>query len=194
MGDVTQLLHAAAEGRKDAFDEAIAIVYDDLERLARKHARRVYGARLDDVTLEPAALVNETFMRLARQHAEFRNRVHLFAIATRVMVRALLDYERARLSRKRGGGQVRVTLTGISPSDPGPQATTVTAIAQALDRLEQLDPRKAQVMRLRTFWGFTNAEVAEILQVSTPTIERDWRFSKSWLADVLDGPPTRSGG
>jgi RNA polymerase sigma factor (TIGR02999 family) len=181
---VTKLLEEAAEGRQGAFEEAIALVYDELKRVAGKHVRRAYGARTDDVTLEPEALVHEAFLKLLDQREPFRNRAQLLAIASRVMLRALVDYQRARGAARRGGGQVRVTLSGLERSD-GPSLATASDLASALDRLDEQDARKAEVVKLRILWGLTNPEIARTLDISVPTVEREWRFARAWLANEL---------
>jgi RNA polymerase sigma factor (TIGR02999 family) len=185
--DITQLLQEAADGRKGALDDVMTVVYADLERLAGKHMRREFGAEFDALTLEPAALVNETFLKLVQQRNEFENRGQFFAIATKLMLRALVDYHRAREAKKRGGGQVRVTLTGVADAAASEPSTTIPALVEALERLEVLDERKAEVVKLRIIWGFEVAEIADILGVSVPTVKRDWRFSRNWIADALLG-------
>ena len=181
---VTELLEQAAEGKAGAFEDAIGLVYDELKQIAEKHVRRAYGSRAGEVTLEPTALVHETFFKLLEQRKPYQNRAQLLAIASRVMLRALVDYQRARGAERRGGGLVRVTLSGLGEPDR-PSLTTASALAEALDRLEERDPRKAEVVRFRTVLGFTNAEIAKSLGVSVPTIEREWRFARAWLANVL---------
>ncbi len=186
--DITQLLQEAAEGRGGALDEVMAVVYADLERLAGKHMRQEFGSEVEALTLEPAALVNETFLKLVQQRNEFKNRGQFFAIATKLMLRALVDYHRAREAKKRGGGHVRVTLTGVAVAASPEPSTTIPALVEALEKLEALDKRKAEVVKLRVIWGFELAEIADILCVSVPTVKRDWRFSRNWLADALLGP------
>ena len=185
--DITQLLQEAADGREGALDDVMSVVYADLERLAGKHMRREFGAEFDALTLEPAALVNETFLKLVQQRNEFENRGQFFAIATKLMLRALVDYHRSREAKKRGGGQVRVTLTGVADAASSDASTTIPALVEALEHLETLDERKAEVVKLRIIWGFEVAEIADILGVSVPTVKRDWRFSRNWLADALLG-------
>jgi DNA-directed RNA polymerase specialized sigma24 family protein len=124
--EITSLLEEIANGREGAFDEIMVRVYGDLERLAEKHMRRQFGAGMDRVTLEPAGLVHEMFLRLVRQRNRYANRAQFFAIATKLMLRSLVDYRRAREAKKRGGGEFRVTLTGIAAADPaGPSAEPV---------------------------------------------------------------------
>lgn len=183
-GQITMLLQKAADGDRDALEQAVGLVHGDLERIARKHVRRAYGARSEEVTLEPSALVNETFLKLVKQRNPYRNREQFFAVATRVMLRALIDYERSRHAQRRGGEMIRVTLTGIKGPD-GPTLTTAVALADSLEKLEQLDRRKADVVKLRELWGFTMEEIAEMLDVSLRSVNRDWQFARAWLSAQL---------
>ena len=182
--DITRLLRLAADGDGRALDEVAAWAYADLERLAASRMRRRYRGRVGDATLEPAALVNETFVRLLEHPVGFESRGHFLAFASRVMLSALADYERRRRARKRGGDRARITLTGLV--DPN-EEVRLGHFEEALQQLQALDPRKADVVRLRVLWGATLGEAARLLEVSVPTVERDWRFARLWLADRL-GP------
>jgi RNA polymerase sigma factor (TIGR02999 family) len=183
-GDITRLLGRAAEGDRNALDALTERVYADLEKVAGRRMRERFGPDLAGLTLEPSALVNETFLKLLSRRVEFENRRHFFAFATRVMLRALIDYQRARGAVKRGGDRVRVTLSGLGAHDETvlPEAE---AVSSCLEELEQLDPRKAEVVALKVFWGLQAVEIADTLQVSTRTVERDWRFARSWLRERL---------
>jgi RNA polymerase sigma factor (TIGR02999 family) len=152
-----------------------------LERVAAARMRRNFGRELVGVTLEPAALVNETVLKLIEHPRSFENRRHFYAYATRVMLRVLIDYQRRRAAEKRGGDRVRVTLSALS-SSPEPAVTSAVELAEVLDRLAALDERKAEVVQLRVFWGLELKEIASTLGVSTATVDRDWRFARRWLA------------
>ncbi len=187
-GDITLLLREVAEGREGALNELMDLVYADLERIALSQLSRRYGPRANDVTIEPAALVNESFLRLIKQRNAYDNRGHFFAIATRVMLRVLCDYQRHRLAERRGGRGKRITL----PLDgrPGPErrsgqatAIEVEGLVKALERLEALDARQAEVVKLRVVWGLEVVEIAGALDMSPSTVKRDWRFAKAWLMD-----------
>ncbi|HVS04047.1 MAG TPA: ECF-type sigma factor [Thermoanaerobaculia bacterium] len=183
-GRLTGLLQAAAAGDAAAYAEVATLTYAELERVAESRLRRDFGPGWRAVTLEPAALVNETFLRLLRSGEAFANRRHFFAFACKVMATVLLDYHRRRGADKRGGDHLRVTLSGLPAAGDEPGVAIPAALA-ALDELETLDPRKAEVARLRLFWDASVAEIAEIVQVSVPTVERDWRFARVWLAERL---------
>ena len=181
---VTRWLQEAAAGDAAAGERIAAWAYAELEALAARRLRRELGAR--EVTLEPAALVNETFQRVLRHPVAFANRRHFFAFVNKVMLRVLIDYQRARRAEKRGA-DVRVALEGVSPSED-PVAIDALALDQALDRLETLDPRKAEVARLRVLWGMRTDEVAEVIGISEQSVRRDWRFVRLWLAEELALP------
>lgn len=183
-GEITRLFEAAANGDESAFDAIVARVYGELEDLAGRQMRHRFGG-LSGLTLEPAALVNETLLRVLRQPRSFANRRHFFAFCSRVMRRVLVDYQRSRGRQKRGGGMLKVTLTELSATPSDPVAANAGDVVEALERLEHLDPRKAEVVQLRVFWGLEMNEIAATLEVSLATIERDWRFSRSWLAKEL---------
>ncbi len=179
------LLGDVEDGRDGAMDRLMEAVYGDLERVAQRHMAQRFGPDLPGVTLEPAALVNESFLRLIRQRTSYQNRRHFFAIATKVMLRVLTDYQRGRRAERRGGDRQRVTLPLEGPV-AGAAGTAgdieVEGLSRALDRLDSLDQRKADVVRLRVVWGLEMAQVAEALGISLATVERDWAFSKAWLA------------
>lgn len=179
---ITELLQSAASGDQHAVDLVVERVYAELERLAESKLRRRYGRELAGATLEPAALVNETLFKILRRDLEFSNRRHLFAFANRVMTSVLLDYERRKHAVKRGGADLKVSLSGLGEEE---QAVQSARLAETLEQLAELDARKAEVAKLRIFWGFDHKEVAKTLEVSSKTVERDWRFAKAWLGSRL---------
>lgn len=180
------LLQRADAGEPGAMDALMEAVYLDLERIAAGKMRQQFGPDLAGVTLEPAALVNETFLKLVDQSYRFANRRHYFALATQVMLRVLLDYHRRRGASKRGGDQVRLTLTGLGEESGGGADVEVQDIADAIAKLEALDATRAEVVKLKVIWGFTTAEIAKTLELSTATVERYWRFARAWLAGELE--------
>lgn len=191
VGEITLLLREADAGREGALDELAAVVYADLERMAHSYLRKQFGDRARSITLDTSALVNESFLKLIRQRARFDNRGHFFAIATRMMLRVLVDYRRRRAAAKRGGADTHITLVlddhqieGRAPA-PGMDLIEVEHLAMAFDKLEALSPRKADVVRMRVIWGLDLGQIAESLDVSPSTVDRDWRFSKAWLAEEV---------
>ncbi|NGX17038.1 ECF-type sigma factor [Wenzhouxiangella sp. XN24] len=182
---ITRLPEQPHDGEPGALDQAMALLYRDLHGVAVRVLRDRYGRGLPGATLEPAALVNETYLGLLRQRSGYRNRRHFIAIASRVMLRVLADHERGKKRQKRGGDQLRVTFTGVAEELVTVDTTTIDEFAAALDRLEALDERSAEVARLHFVWGCGLEEVATLLGLSTRTIERDVRFARAWLAEAL---------
>lgn len=180
---VTQWLQEAAAGDPKATERLASWAYSELESLAARRMQREFGR--SDVTLEPAALVNETFVKLLQQPTLFENRRHYLAFVSKVMLRVLKDYQRARRAKKRGGDRVSVTLAGVRDEEAA-VPIDVLALEQAFHRLEALDARKAEVARLRSLWGMSMMEIAETLEVSEVTVRRDWRFARTWLAEALE--------
>jgi RNA polymerase sigma factor (TIGR02999 family) len=181
---VTVVLGRARNGEQGARDELIALIYDELRRVASGMMRRERASH----TLSPTAVVHEAVIRLLGEavfdHAADRN--FLFASAARAMREVLIDHARRRGAGRRGGGQRRVALDSVVDYFEE-QGLDVVAIHEALDRLAELDSRQAQVMTLRYFAGMTVQEVAEALGVSIVTVERDWRVARAWLAGQLGG-------
>ncbi|GJG85033.1 hypothetical protein tb265_02140 [Gemmatimonadetes bacterium T265] len=179
-GDVTGYLQAAQGGDPAAHDALYARVYGDLRRLAR----RVRAGRAGE-TLCTAALVHEAYAKIrpAAGHV-WEDRHHFFGIAARAMRDVIVEAARRRRAAKRGGGGVFVTLGAADAAQPA-RADEVVALDEALTRLAALDPRRARVVEFRFFAGLTAAESAEVLGVSVPTVERDWRAARAWLAQAL---------
>lgn len=191
--DVTFLLQRLNAGARDGQDRLMEAVYDQLRAIAQRHMDRQFGPGQPGVTLQPTALVNETWMKLIKQRRKYDNRGQFFAIATKLMIRVLMDYHRRRKADKRGGGDIRVSLDvdrhqpEAPPTDDEPELPDLMA---ALDRLATLDARKAEVVKLRVFWGLTIGEVAESLGVGRATVDRDWSFSRAWLKnEIADSEP-----
>jgi RNA polymerase sigma-70 factor (ECF subfamily) len=174
--DVTRLLINWGNGDQAALDELIPLVYDELRRLAGRYMRR----ESQDHTLQTSALVNEAYMRLVDQKSvQWQNRAQFFGVAAQLMRRILVDHARTRSRAKRGGGIQMVLLTDQSVMSN--EAAEVVALDEALRNLAEMDPRKSQIVEMKFFGGLTNDEVAEVLKVTSRTIEREWRKAKAWL-------------
>lgn len=183
--DITPLLERAQTGDAGAMDEVARRVHADLLRLARKLiAREPRGGR-GPLTLDTSALVNETFIKLLQQRGRWKNREHFFAIATRAMVRVLLDYHRARGRGKREGRAIRVSLGALGVKEAVAPSLAIPDLQSMLEALETADTRAARVARLRIFWGLENDEIADVLGVSRSTVDRDWRFASAWIKSRL---------
>jgi len=183
--DVTGLLLAWGRGDRSAADELMPAVYEELRRQAERAMRRE-GL---EHTLQPTALVHESYLRLVDQRrVAWRNRAHFFAIAATVMRRILVDHARARLTAKRGGGAAPITLAGVEGGDGAAEAEVdLLALHDALDRLASLDPEQARLVELRYFGGLTIEETADALGVSPATVKREWALARAWLRRELEG-------
>jgi RNA polymerase sigma-70 factor, ECF subfamily len=175
--DVTSLLADLTAGRPGAASQLAVAVYPELRRLARNYLRR---ERIGH-TLQPTALVNEAFIRLFGSNAiNWQNRPQFFAIAANQMRRILIDYARQAQAGKRGGKNVKVTLTEASNIAES-RDEDVLVVHEALERLEALNPRAGRIVELRYFGGLGEEETAQVLEISPATARRDWRFARAWL-------------
>jgi RNA polymerase sigma factor (TIGR02999 family) len=185
---ITQLLHAWNEGDPGAIEELFPIVYDELHRLAERY---MAGERPEH-TLQTTELVNEAYVRLVDSaHANWADRTHFFGVCAQVMRRILVDWARSRQAHKRGSGVRPLDLKEAFPEEAPGAAThsgmDLVAIDDALNSLSAVDSRKAQVVEMRFFGGLSVKETAEILKISPETVQRDWKFAKSWLRRELNG-------
>jgi RNA polymerase sigma factor (TIGR02999 family) len=174
--DVSVLLRAWSGGDETALERLTPIVYQELRRLAHRQMRREDAQH----TLQTTALVNEAYLRLMDQHRmRWEDRAHFFAVSAQLMRRILIDYAR-RNNQSRGAGFQHVSLEEIgvlaNAEDPN-----LIALDDALNTLQQFDPRKAKVVELRFFGGLSVEETAEVLRVSPITVMRDWTNAKAWL-------------
>jgi RNA polymerase sigma factor (TIGR02999 family) len=162
------------------------LLYEELRRLAR---RRLRGERPDH-TLQPTALVHEVYLRLLNQHAaDWTNRAQVLGLAATMMRRILVNHARERKAAKRGGGKrITLSLAGTLPvEDREAPVVDILDLHEALDRLALIDARKSRVVELKFFGGMTTEEMAEVLQVSPATVEREWSFARAWLyAETAD--------
>ena len=186
---ITWLLERAVDGDEGALDELMRTVYADLERIAKGRLRERFGHGGAGLTLEPSALVHETFLRLEQRSYTYENRRRYFALASQVMLSVINDYYRNRKAAKRGGDAIRVTLSGLAEEGHAAPAPAILDLTAALEELEELNPYQAEVVKLRSLWGYKVREIAEITGTSIATVERAWRFAKNWLADELDFEP-----
>jgi RNA polymerase sigma factor (TIGR02999 family) len=181
--DVTGLLIAVREGHKDAADLLVQAVYEDLRSKAAAFLRRERPGH----TLQPTALVHETYLRLVDQkRVVWQNRAHFLGIAAEMMRRILVDHARNRKAQKRGGSRTRVTLDEALASS-GPRSLDLVALDDALNELAALDPRQSRVVELRAFGGLSVEETAEVMEISPATVKRHWSFSRAWLARRMAG-------
>lgn len=186
---VTRLLVEWRGGRRDALDELIPLVHDDLRRIAGGHMRREGRAH----TLQATAVVNEAYLKLVDAEVDWNDRVHFFAVAARLMRRVLVDHAKAKRSEKRGGAAQRVTLEEERLGPPASNGGEIDVVEfdQALKALAKVDERKARVVELHYFGGLNYDEIAEALEISAATVHRDLRLARAWLHRELSGAETR---
>ena len=178
---ITQLLQEWNLGDTQALDRLIPYVYDRLRTLA---LRQVHQEGC--ITLQPTELVHETFLRLTEnQTQQFRDSIHFYGAAAELMRRILIDLSRRRSTLKRGGTLLRIELH--DEIAPAPNEFDFESIDQAMEKLAALDPRQAQIVKLRFFGGLTNPEVADLLHISETTVKRDWVHARAWLLRELSG-------
>lgn len=181
-GEVTLLLESWRAGDPEAFNSLIPLVYDQLHRIALGLMRR----ERTDHTLQPTALLNELYMRLLHQRkVTWNDRAHFFTFTARVMRNILTDHARVHLAQRRGGGfdlPVSPDLAWV-----GSSAEELLDLNSALERLQEIDPRKARLLELRFFLSFTTEESCELLNISHATAERELKFARAWLFRELRG-------
>ncbi|MEM6644837.1 MAG: sigma-70 family RNA polymerase sigma factor [Bacteroidota bacterium] len=175
--DADRLLARLRAGDDAAMEALLPLIYDELKAIARR--RRV--SERPDHTLNTTALVHEAFIKLVDGTRGWNDRLHFMAIAARAMRQILIDYGRARATQKRGGDWVRVPVTLAQALPNQPEADDTEALERALQQLERLSPRQARVVECRYFAGLTIAETAAALDLSEPTVKRDWRAARLWL-------------
>lgn len=182
MADVTQILSQIEEGDGSAAEKLLPLVYDELRKLAAaKMAQENPGQ-----TLQATALVHEAYLRMVGGESvpAYQDRRHFYAIAARAMRRILVDNARKKGSIKHGGGHQRQQLEDLPESLPDEE---LLALHEALDRLREDDPLKAQLVELRYFAGLTGDQAAEVLGISPSTADRHWAFARAWLQAEVRG-------
>jgi RNA polymerase sigma factor (TIGR02999 family) len=181
VNQITLMLEAIGRGDRQASEDLLPLVYQELRRLAAaKMSREMAGQ-----TLQPTELVHEAWLRLAGDEAQnWENRTHFLGAAAEAMRRILVDRARRKSALKHGGGQQRLDIEGLDLV-----ATTaddkVLLIDEALERLRAEDPEKARIVTLKFFGGLTNQEIADHLKIGERTVERQWAFAKAWLVQTI---------
>jgi RNA polymerase sigma-70 factor (ECF subfamily) len=175
--EVTQLLVDWSNGNKAALDQLMPLVYKELRRLASQYLRR----ERHNHTLQSAALVNEAYLRLVDySNLRWQDRAQFFGLAAQLMRRILIDHARSHHYAKRGGGAQRVSLDEAAILSEE-RASDLVALDDALTSLAAVDPRKSHVVELRFFGGLNIEETAEVLKLSSMTVQREWRWAKAYL-------------
>lgn len=183
MSRFTVILDQVQHGDAAAADKLLVFVYDELRRLAAGMMAREPAGQ----TLQPTALVHEAWLRLARENKEqpWAGRAQFFAASAEAMRRILIENARRKSRIKRGGGWQRVQLEGLEIAT-GADDATLLVVNEALEHLEEQDPLKARVVKLRFFAGLTAEEIAPTLGVSVPTVKRHWRFARAWMLEEIE--------
>lgn len=165
--------------------QLVEVVYGELRALAASYMRHQRASH----TLQPTALVNEAFLKIARSTPEaYASRSHFMAVAATAMRQVLINHAEAKNAEKRGGGKAGIPIDpGMAAPDLGIAQVDVLAIEEGLRKLEQLDERKARVVEAKIFGGLSHEEIATVLGVSLSTVEGDWRMAKAWLAKEIRG-------
>jgi RNA polymerase sigma factor (TIGR02999 family) len=175
--DVTTLLLEWSSGKRQAFDELMPLVYQQLRHLAAHQLRH----ERPNHTLHSTALVHEAYLKLIDQRrVQWKDREHFFAVAAQAIRRILVTYARSRNASKRGGGN---TLLAFDESIalPGRKDVDLIRLDEALESLARLDPQQARIIELRYFGGLSIQATAEILEISTSTVNREWGLARAWL-------------
>ena len=175
-GSVTSYLRALSAGNKEALDQLMPLVYDQLHRLAAKCLR----AERPNHTLRATALVNEAYLRLVDANVDWQDRVHFFAISARILRRILVDHAKANRSQKRGGGEEKLQFDEAVMVGPQGEAGVIE-LDLALQRLAEHDRRKSEIIELLCFGGLTYDEAAAALNISPATVHRELKMAKAFL-------------
>ena len=187
LGDVTVLLKALRAGDADAAEKLLPLVYTELHRLAKSYMRR----ERPDHTLQPTALINEAYLRLAKENVDWQSREHFIGLAAHVMRHVLVDYARAHRAEMRGGNQQRVEMRddlAIAPE----RLEEVLQIDEALGRLGKKNARQARVVELRYFGGLSVEQIGDLLGIAPRSVKRDWALARIWLLrELRPGLPSR---
>ncbi|MEW6735204.1 MAG: sigma-70 family RNA polymerase sigma factor [Acidobacteriota bacterium] len=179
--DITELLKLWTEGDQEALARLTAVLYDELRRIARLHMQKERG----DHTLQPTALVNESFLRLVRQKdIKWQSRVHFLAVASQVMRHILVDYARHRTADKRGGSNYKIPLDQVNVAT-NESMIDLVALDEALTGLAKLNPTHGRIVELHYFGGLSIDETAMVLGIAPRTVSHGWLLAKTWLYKEL---------
>jgi len=182
--EITQMLLELTDGNQEVVNQILPHIYDELRRLASSYLRR----ERSNHTLQPTALVHEAYMKLIDQsRVKWQNRAHFFGIAAQVMRRILMDHARKHTAEKRGGEAELLPIEEEILIVSHDKSAELIALDDALQQLSEIDERKAKIVELRYFGGLSIEETAEVLGVSVPTINREWRMAKAWLYSEITG-------
>jgi RNA polymerase sigma factor (TIGR02999 family) len=187
---VTTLLNELNGGGEGAFGRLIVSVYDDLRRVAARRMRREFDGPLAALTEGPTGLVHQAIVKLREQRTQWKDGNHFFAIATRLLGYLISDYKKRRMALKRGRGRRNCghhdLLDAECEADRAEQPHEDLEAVAVIEALHERHPRKAEVVTLRVLGERSMPEIAQMIGISLPTAERDWKFAKAWIRDYLD--------
>ncbi len=179
--DITALVHAAGAGDRDALQSLFSAVYSEIKYLARRQLAAQHNA-----TLDTTGLVHEAYLKLIQPESlVLRDRAHFFAIAAKAMRQIVIDHARRRAADKRGGNAVHVVTDSDLLEPAGLDPETLTRLDSALNQLQALEPRLAELVEQRFFAGLSVEQIAELREVATRTVIRDWRKARAYLFDAV---------
>ncbi len=171
----------AKSGNRNALDELLPLVYDELRRVA---SRQLASERKNH-TLQATALVHEAYLRLIGQHSvDWQNRLHFFSIAAEMMRRILVTHAIAKKAEKRGSGELTISLDDVVTL-PNKKDVDLVSLDETLKELAKFDEQQARIVELKFFGGLTNEEIAEVSGISDSTVKREWRSAKAWLVSRM---------
>ena len=177
QGDISKILSDWSAGKRESADTLLSLVYRELRQIAENYMRK---ERLEH-TLQPTALVHEAYMRLIDiSDIDWQSRAHFFAVSANVMRNILVDYARARVTDKRGGGARHVSLDDVAGLSDAAELD-VLAVDEALKELSKFDDRQSKIVEMRFFGGLTIEETAHVLDISPATVKREWVLARTWL-------------
>ncbi|MCA1624636.1 MAG: sigma-70 family RNA polymerase sigma factor [Acidobacteria bacterium] len=180
--NITRMLHEWSDGKPEALDELMPLVYEELHRQASRYLRR----ERRDHTLQTSALIHEAYLKLVDQrNVRWQNRAHFFAVAAQAMRRILVDYARTKHREKRGGNDVQMPLEEAVSVAVEEKAFDLIALDEALTKLAAVDPQQARVVELKYFSDLSLEETAEALRISRATAAREWNVARAWLRREL---------
>lgn len=175
--DITRILRAWSGGNREAVDDLMPLVYDELHKVAAQYLRK----QRPDHTLQPTALVNEAYLKLVDiSNVSWEDRAHFFAVASQTMRHVLVDHARGRNREKRGGGAQKVSLDEAMAFVDNNEVD-VLMLDDAMRALAEIDEQQSRIVELRFFGGLTVEETALVLRISPATVKREWRIAKAWL-------------
>lgn len=189
MSQVTRILEAAQQGDPWTAEALLPLVYGELRKLA---ARKMAGESAGH-TLQPTALVHEAWLRLAGkdERAQFQNRAHFLGAAAEAMRRILIERSRRRLAAKRGAGVECLDVDEMEVASPLADDEALLSLDEALEKFAAVDPRKAELVKLRYFVGMNYEEAAAALGIAVPTAKQWWAYARAWLVVEMRGPAPR---